>query len=334
MKQSAGRLQFIYNWIIGETRILPLWQGKLAVISPLTTSSRPQKECFPVVIFSHGLSGCRHFYSTYCASLASNGFVVAAVEHSDYSACWTYKLIADSVSGRMKERHYPIRIVDGDDKRLYKIRNQQLNKRVSECVKALHVLEEITLGQLQGDNIAVGKEFDWSMFRGRMDLTRAFIAGHSFGGATSIAATAFSTDFQSAVVLDGWFYPLEPGHYERATQPTLFLNAGKWQSPENIGRIYKLRNISEKLIYTFTDAEHQNFTDFPFLFNSYIGKRMRLHGDIPPDVTMEAIVEMTVAFFCREQGQESREPRHLVDEKYSRFVVEGCPSHPMNPKPG
>lgn len=36
---------------------------------------------FPVVIFSHGISGNRLIYSTFCSSLASHGFVVAAVEH-------------------------------------------------------------------------------------------------------------------------------------------------------------------------------------------------------------------------------------------------------------
>lgn len=41
----------------------------------------------------------------------------------------------------------------------------QLNKRVSECVKALHVLEEINLGQLQFDNVAVGKDMEWSQFK-------------------------------------------------------------------------------------------------------------------------------------------------------------------------
>ncbi|PIO70834.1 Platelet-activating factor acetylhydrolase, plasma/intracellular isoform II [Teladorsagia circumcincta] len=305
MKQSAGRLQFVFNWIIGETRIAPLWQRKLAVTSssPVSNSSQSQKGSFPVVIFSHGLSGCRHFYSTYCASLASNGFVVAAIEHSDYSACWTYKLIPDSISGRLKERYFPIRIVDKDDKRMFKIRNQQLNKRVSECVKALHVLEEIALGQLQSDNIAIGKEFDWSMFK-------------------------------AAAVLDGWLYPLESGHYERATQPTLFLNAGKWQYLENIERMHKLRNIAEKPMFTFRDAEHQTFTDFAFLVNSYIGRRMKLHGETAPEVAMDAIVQMTVAFFNKEQNQESRDLRHLVNEKYSHFVVDGCPSHLMNGKPG
>ncbi|VDP27842.1 unnamed protein product [Heligmosomoides polygyrus] len=307
MKQSAGRLQFVFNWIIGETRISSLWQRKLFTpISLPNASKSPQKLVFPVVIFSHGLSGCRHFYSTYCASLASNGFIVAAVEHSDYSACWTYKLIPDSVSGRLKERQFPIRIVDKDDKRLYKIRNQQLNKRVSECVKALHVLEEINLGQLPSDNLVVGKEVDWYMFKGRMDLSRAFVAGHSFGGATAVAATAFSTDFQAAVVLDGWLFPLDSGHYERAAQPTLFLNAGRWQYLENVERMHKLRNIVEKPIYT-----------------------LRF-----PDIAMKSIVEMSVAFLNRDQGTENDDLRTLVDLRFRDFIVDGSPSDLMNGKPG
>lgn len=46
---------------------------------------------FPVVIFSHGLSGMRTTYSAMCTDFASHGYVVAAVEHRDGSACITWK---------------------------------------------------------------------------------------------------------------------------------------------------------------------------------------------------------------------------------------------------
>jgi hypothetical protein len=39
-----------------------------------------------VVIFSHGLAGNRVLYSVICSELASQGYVVLAVEHSDGTA--------------------------------------------------------------------------------------------------------------------------------------------------------------------------------------------------------------------------------------------------------
>ncbi|CAI4227415.1 unnamed protein product [Auanema sp. JU1783] len=314
LKQSSRRLQFFSNWIVGEKRSSAGWHLPLAGTNksiPISTSmptisSKTHKipssrsfsvtqPNFPVVVFSHGLAGCRHFYSTYCSSLASYGYVVAAIEHRDYSACWTYKLIPDVLSGRAKERAVHMKLLESGDKE-FKIRSQQLSKRVSECVKTLHVLEELCMGTLDNQSIMEGNDFDWTQFKNRLSLSKTAIAGHSFGGATAMAATAFSTEFQASLVLDGWMFPLDADHYVRAGQPTLFLNAKKWQWKENLKNMRRFGNESERLMYSFSDAVHQTFSDFPYLVSNFVGKRVGLQGEVPADELMEAIIEMSVVF--------------------------------------
>ncbi len=48
---------------------------------------------FPVVVFSHGLHGFRSKSSGICCDLASHGYIVAAIEHKDRSACLTFNRI-------------------------------------------------------------------------------------------------------------------------------------------------------------------------------------------------------------------------------------------------
>ncbi|CAD6187525.1 unnamed protein product [Caenorhabditis auriculariae] len=310
---SQQKIGFLSSWIVGEKKEDCLSNAALATKAALNDETR--KEKFPVLVFSHGLGGCRHYYSVYCTSMASHGYVVAAVEHRDMSACWTYDLIEDNDA--LTEKPIKMRSISRGEKE-FKIRNYQVNKRVSECVKVFNVLEELNMSGNIPAKILVGEEFDWGQFKNCLDVSRTFIGGHSFGGATALGCTAYTTDFQAAIVLDGWTFSLDAAQQEQSRQPTLFMNIGSWQWEENLSVIGKIskQNVGNAL-FTLKGAAHQSFSDFPFLFNSYVARKAGVQGDTEARRCMEAAVEMSKAFL--ENGKEGAK---TTSQEYSDFLTE------------
>ena len=50
-------------------------------------SAETTTQCFPLIVFSHGLCGSFFIYSGICCDLASHGYVVGSVEHKEGSSC-------------------------------------------------------------------------------------------------------------------------------------------------------------------------------------------------------------------------------------------------------
>ncbi|TNN37979.1 Platelet-activating factor acetylhydrolase [Liparis tanakae] len=71
MKINRTLSERIFNYLFGSFKI------PAAVDAPFKSDAK----C-PVVIFSHGLGAFRTLYSAICAEMASQGFIVASVEHS------------------------------------------------------------------------------------------------------------------------------------------------------------------------------------------------------------------------------------------------------------
>ncbi|EFO25648.1 platelet-activating factor acetylhydrolase [Loa loa] len=313
---SSLWMRFMHRWFIGEKRIPARWH--LALNNTVAN--------YPVLIFSHGLSGCRHFYSIYCSSLASHGYVVAAVEHRDCSACWTYKFEIDKKTGERIEVPVKIRkLMPTDDE--FQLRNGQLHKRIAECVKTLRVLEELNLGQynsdrLTGKKLLLGKDFAWSQFKGRIDMCRIFIAGHSFGGATAVAAAAaFPAYFSAAVILDGWMFPIERELFTRVQQPVLFMNAENFQWEENVKDMLQvIENSKRSVLLTFNEALHHCFTDLPLLIPGMLCRWLGIQNLCDPVQCAEAIVELT-AHFLKSYYEDSHSAFNLLT--YEKIVTVG-----------
>jgi platelet-activating factor acetylhydrolase len=234
---------------------------------------------FPVIIFSHGLGGSRTCYSSVCGELASNGFIVVAVEHRDGSGARSHVNVPPSVTredGTISDTKAPRRsyVVDyifpkdnaqdtspnnqrGVDTEL---RNAQISMRMAEIEQVYRALEVINSGQgelvLQNNLRKKGNvgssskgldDINWSEWAGRMHLNKVTVMGHSFGGATTVQTIREEDRFPwvgQGITLDPWapaIPKLDESSRKQVNKPLLTIGSEAFMHwPENFDTMAKI----------------------------------------------------------------------------------------------
>ncbi|KAK9531075.1 hypothetical protein VZT92_010526 [Zoarces viviparus] len=304
LKINRALSERIFNYLFGSFKI-PAF-----VDAPF----RSNEKC-PVVIFSHGLGAFRTLYSAICAELASQGFIVASVEHRDQSASATYffrektesekaikngpKTSPSTPDDLVTEWMYYRGLQHGESE--FPLRNKQVKQRADECILALDRLIEINSG-ISVQNV-LQTQFDWTTLENSMDLCRIAVVGHSFGGATVIEALCKEVKFKCGVALDAWMFPLDDELFARVKQPIFFINSQKFQWAGNISRMKKLDSaVIERKMITIRGTVHQSFPDFTFLTRNWIGRLLKLNGEIDPVIAIDLCNKATLAFLQRHLG--------------------------------
>lgn len=177
----------------------------------------------PVVVFSHGLCGTSFMYASSCVELASAGFLVVAPEHADGTAAITVTS-AGTTAYKRGVAETP----------------SAMNRRLREVDE---VLRAVVSGAVPG-------------VPARQDRMVA-IAGHSFGGATAVAAAARWPDrFVGCVALDPWLDPVRQAGGTGARSDA-GVSAGAWGRGgfDPIGRTPLLVVATGSMLYD-TNARH------------------------------------------------------------------------------
>ncbi|TKS75857.1 Platelet-activating factor acetylhydrolase [Collichthys lucidus] len=302
MKINRTLSERIFNYLFGSFKI-PAF---------LDAPFKSNEKC-PVVIFSHGLGAFRTLYSAVCAELASQGFIVASVEHRDQSASATYyyrekteserasETSASAQDNLVQEWMYYRSPKHGESE--FPLRNKQVKQRADECILALDTLIKINSG-IPVQNV-LKTQFDWTTLENSMDMCRIAAVGHSFGGATVIEALCKEVKFKCGIALDAWMTPLDDELFHRVKQPIFFINSEKFQWAGNISRMRKLDSaVIQRKMITIRGTVHQSFPDFTFLTGNWIGKLMKLKGEIDPELAIDLSNKATLAFLQRHLGLE------------------------------
>lgn len=267
-------------WMVSDDLRVPAVYG--AAVAPAIASAQPIK----LVLLSHGLGGNRFLYTTTCIELASHGFLVAALEHRDGSACRTYYYNSEEDATADRRTFIEHLFVGLGDKHLA-VRNAQVRERALECTRALDLLYQLQEGKVpHGVHVLVPAAFSLSQLIGRLDMRDVTMMGHSFGAAAALVALASEPKrLRQGVLLDTWMFPVKDERLgERVRQSLLFVNTQTFHIASNVRSLWPLLDSptagadAERSMYTIRHTTHESQTDSVFVVGHWLNWFMRKLG--------------------------------------------------------
>ena len=243
-------------------------------------------ERFPLVVFSHGAFGYYESNTSTYMELASNGYVVAALDHPHH-AFFTEDSAGKTVLVDMDFMQTATSINNSnsydDPETLYPIFRGWMDLRTADMNCVLDALKAA------GETDALNES--WFLPENNpdtvqavlrhTDMTKIGLMGHSMGGATSVQVGRDRSDISAVVDLDGTMLGeqlgVENGSYviNQEPYPIPVLEFANWEqyndrkeNPE-LGHLYPnevlLSHAAESYYVTVRDTLHMDFTDLPLL---------------------------------------------------------------------
>ena len=233
----------------------------------------------PLVVFSHGAFGYYQSNMSAYMELASNGYVVIALDHPHHSFFTT-----DSAG-----KTVPVDM--GFIQSAIKIENNEYDGWYGGSILMGGTPADDYL-TVSGNTLKIG------------------LFGHSMGGATSVTAGRRS-DVSAVIDLDGTMFGevlgIEDGEEICSTEPyaTPVLDVRNQNHQESCEEAYKLQkdyvnnvimdNAADGHTTYFKGSGHMNFTDLP-LISPFIAKALGT-GDVDPEVCIDQVNTLVLRFF-------------------------------------
>lgn len=243
-------------------------------VSPPAANGR-----FPLLLFAHGLSGLRVQNSSMMRELASQGYVVAAMDHTYanaiaifpdgrailYDPCRLFSVLPNCAAN----------YVDGND----------LVRQWADDMAFLL------------DTVATWDETTGGILAGKVATERVGVLGHSTGGGATMQFCLDDARCAAGLGLDAWLLPVDRRALtDPPPQPFLFLNAPDWLGAENQARgrdLLQTLDVGYEL--TLAGTEHFDFSDIVLL--SPLTARLGISGEIDSHYSLQIQNQVVLAFF-------------------------------------
>ncbi|KAF2647181.1 alpha/beta-hydrolase [Lophiostoma macrostomum CBS 122681] len=299
------------------------------------------KEKFPCVVFTHGMAGMSQSYSHYLGSIASHGYVVAAIEHRDGSGPGT---IVHHPNGT-ERRVWHLQLADlsaSPAMTAADLKVAQLAFREAEIHETVQLFQNLTAGH--GATLTNLKPDSPSSslagFKDRLDMDAITVAGHSYGatGALQALKCAPSADvpFNGGIALDPG---KGSGPLNHAIEvPTLVLQSGEWTDKQtqfydqgwHFAVVRDLVAATRKgWFLTLRGTAHPSVTDAPLIVPWIM--RLVTGTTLNAEVALREYIDVSVDFLqvlqrVRNAGPLTRpvsSPEGPLGEVQDRGTVEG-----------
>lgn len=277
-------------------------------------------EQFPLVVFSHGAFGYYQSNTSTYTELASNGYVVAALDHPHH-AFFTQDTDGKTIIVDMDFFNTAMTLgAISDAQAQYDLYVQWMALRTGDMNFVLDELRAAAQSGAADDSWFVSAQ-DAETIRsvlGMTDVSKIGVMGHSMGGATAVAVGRERSDVAAVIDVDGTmlseYTGVADGRLEVRDEPydVPVLEFVNWESyselPEYLaaGNEYPndvlIRGAAEGYSVTVRDTLHMDFTDLPLL-SPTLGKMLG-SGERSTEETLTIVNSLVLEFFnCYLKGE-------------------------------
>ena len=277
-------------------------------------------ERFPLIVFSHGAFGYYQSNTSTYMELASNGYVVASLDHPHH-AFFTKDTDGKTVIVDMDFLNTALNLnSEMGNEKLYALYTEWMTLRTGDVDFAVDTIKAAVIaGKTDESWFLSDRESDAiKSVLNRTDIEKIGLMGHSMGGATAVARGRERDDISAVVDVDGTmlgeYTGVENGEFtfreEPYTVPVLAFD--NWDSYNDMAEyqaqggihpnVRLLNSASVGFQTTIRGSKHMDFTDLPLL--SPLLGRLLGSGERDTKETMTIVNSLVLDFFnCYLKGE-------------------------------